>query len=142
MITDPPIAINVIDFIPRAQAFFPSSVTPSSLLRAEVATRASSRKGDTNRVGLVFEGLKLQPIELLGQRVDNLPPLSIDLTWQQKLFDQFAPLIPGLGGTDSDADDTDKPGYFDVDYLDDELLIIRQQGGGIFALTKVDNYDP
>lgn len=143
VITDPPIATNVIDFIPRAQTFFPSSITPPSLLRAEVATRASSRRGNANRVGLVFEGLKLQPIELLGQKVDNLPPLSIDLTWQQNLFDQFAPILPGLGNMNSDSgDDTDKPGYFDVDYLDDELLVIRQQGGGVFALVKVDNYDP
>ena len=143
VITDPPIATNVIDFIPRAQTFFPSSITPPSLLRAEVATRASSRRGNSNRVGLVFEGLKLQPIELLGKKVDNLPPLSIDLTWQQNLFDQFAPILPGLGNMNSDSgDDTDKPGYFDVDYLDDELLVIRQQGGGVFALVKVDNYDP
>ena len=142
VITDPPIATNVIDFIPRAQTFFPSSVTPSSLLRAEVSTRASSRQGNANRVGLVFEGVKLQPIELLGQKVDNLPPLSIDLTWQQTLFDQIAPYVPGFVSTES-LDDTDKPGYFDVQYLDDELLVIRQQApGGVFALVKVDNFDP
>lgn len=75
--------------------------------------------------------------------MDNLPPLSIDLTWQQNLFDAISPYIPGLGTMNSSSDDdTDKPGYFDVDYLDDELLVIRQQGGGIFALVKVDNYDP
>ena len=40
-------------------------------------------------------------------------------------------------------DDVDAPGYFDVEYLDDELLIIRQQApGGRFVLVKVDNYDP
>jgi hypothetical protein len=133
VITDPPVAINVIDFIPRVQTLFPASITPPSLLRAEVATRASSRKGNPNRVGLVFEGLKLQPIELLGQKVDNLPPLSIDLTWQQNLFDAISPYIPGLGTMNSSSND---------DYLDDELLVIRQQGGGIFALVKVDNYDP
>ena len=144
VITDPPIATNIIDFIPRAQTFFPSSVTPPSLLRAEVATRASSRKGNTNRVGLVFEGVKIQPIELLGQKVDNLPPLSIDLTWQQKLFDQIAPFVPVIGNMGSgNEDDTDKPGYFDVEFLDDELLVIRQQApGGVFALIKVDNFDP
>lgn len=144
VITDPPIAINVIDFIPRVQTFFPSSITPPSLLRAEVTTRASSRKGNTSRVGLVFEGVKLQPIELLGQKVDNLPPITIDLTWQQRLFDQIAPFVPVLGRKESSmGDDTDKPGYFDVEYLDDELLVIRQQApGGVFALVKVDNYDP
>ena len=144
VITDPPIATNIIDFIPRAQTFFPSSSVPSSLLRAEVTTRASSRRGSANRVGLFFEGVKLQPIELLGQKVDNLPPLSVDLTWQQGLIDQVATFVPGLENFSSEGkDDVDAPGYFDVEYLDDELLIIRQQApGGRFALVKVDNYDP
>lgn len=144
VITDPPIATNIIDFIPRAQTFFPSSSVPSSLLRAEVTTRASSRRGSTNRVGLVFEGVKLQPIEFLGQKVDNLPPLSVDLTWQQGLIDQVATFVPGLENFSSEGkDDVDAPGYFDVEYLDDELLIIRQQApGGRFVLVKVDNYDP
>lgn len=143
-ITDPPIATNIIDFIPRAQTFFPSSSVPSSLLRAEVTTRASSRKGSANRVGLVFEGVKLQPIEFLGQKVDNLPPLSVDLTWQQDLIDQIANFVPGLENFSSEGkDDVDAPGYFDVEYLDDELLIICQQApGGRFALVKVDNCDP
>jgi hypothetical protein len=143
-ITDPPIATNIIDFIPRAQTFFPSSTVPSSLLRAEVTTRASSRKGSANRVGLVFEGVKLQPIEFLGQKVDNLPPLSVDLTWQQDLIEQIASFVPGLENFSSEGkDDVDAPGYFDVEYLDDELLIICQQApGGRFALVKVDNCDP
>ncbi len=143
-ITDPPIATNIIDFIPRAQPFFPSSSVPSSLLRAEVTTRASSRKGSANRVGLVFEGVKLQPIEFLGQKVDNLPPLSVDLTWQQDLIDQIASFVPGLENFSSEGkDDVDAPGYFDVEYVDDELLIICQQApGGRFALVKVDNCDP
>ncbi len=141
VITDPPIAKNIIDFIPRAQTLFPSSITPPSLLRAEVTTRASSRKGNANRVGLVFEGVKVQPIEFMGNKVDNLPPLSIDLTWPRNMFDQIAPYVPGIGSNSSD--DTDKPGYFDVEYLDDDLLVIRQQApGGVFALIKVDNFDP
>ena len=144
VITDPPIATNIIDFIPRAQTFFPSSSVPSSLLRAEVTTRASSRSGAPNRVGLVFEGVKLQPLEFLGQKVDNLPPLTVDLTWQQSLVEQVANFIPGLEDFSSDGKDSkDSPGYFDVEYLDDELLIIRQQApGGRFCLVKVDSYDP
>jgi hypothetical protein len=144
VITDPPIATNIIDFIPRAQTFFPSSSVPSSLLRAEVTTRASSRSGAPNRVGLVFEGVKLQPIELLGQKVDNLPPLSVDLTWQQGLIEQVARFVPGLDNfSAAGKNNIDAPGYFDVEYLDDELLIIRQQApGGRFALIKVDNCDP
>ena len=143
VITDPPIATNIIDFIPRVQTSFPSSIVPSSLLRAEVTTRASSRTGAPERVGLVFEGVKLQPVELLGQRVDNLPPLSIDLTWQKTLIEQVANFVPGLENFRSDGINVDSPGYFDVEYLDDELLIIRQQApGGRFALVKVDNFDP
>ena len=144
VITDPPIATNIIDFIPRAQTFFPSSSVPSSLLRAEVTTRASSRSGASNRVGLVSEGVKLQPIEFLGQRVDNLPPLTVDLTWQQSLIEQVAKFVPGLEDFSSDGKvSKDSPGYFDVEYLDDELLIIRQQApGGRFCLVKVDSYDP
>lgn len=80
----------------------------------------------------------------MGQKVDNLPPITIDLTWQQRLFDQIAPFVPVLARKESSmGDDTDKPGYFDVEYLDEELLVIRQQApGGVFALVKVDNYDP
>ena len=156
VITNPPIAINIIDFIPRIQSFFPSFLTPSisSLLRAEVTTRATPRKGMPNRIGLTFEGVKLQPVELFGRRVDNgnsllLPSLEIDLTWPQSLLGQIAPYLPGGIGEVLDpsrrvggSDDVDKPGYFDVEYLDDELLVIRQQApGGVFALVKVDSYD-
>lgn len=145
-ISNPPIATNIIDFIPRAQTLFPSSISPPSLLRAEVATRASSRDGMISRVGLNFEGLKLQPIEFLGQKVDGLPPLSVDFTWSQNLMEQLAGFVPGLdslglsGGGNGNAD---APGYFDVEYVDDELLIIRQQvPGGVFVLVKVDSCEP
>lgn len=145
-ISNPPIATNIIDFIPRAQTLFPSAFSPPSLLRAEVKTRASSRNGMSNRVGLIFEELKLQPIELLGQKVDNLPPLSVDFTWPRNLIDQLAGFVPGLdnlGFGDGENVNSDTPGFFDVDYLDDELLVIRQNApGGVFALVKVDSCDP
>ena len=139
-IREPPIAVNIIDFIPRVQTLFPQSIAPSTLVRAEVTTRASERSSNPNRVGLVFEGVKLQPIEFLGQSVSNLPPLSVDFTFGQGILDQVASYVPGL---DELRDNEDAPGYFDVDYLDDELLIIRQgPGGGVFALIKVDSCDP
>lgn len=146
-IRDPPVATNIIDFIPRAQTFLPASISPPSLLRAEVTTRASSRKGMPNRVGLIFESVKLQPIELLGRKVDNLPPLTVDFTWPRNLLEGLAQFVPGLDslgltGDGSDAN-PDTPGYFEVDYLDDELLIIRQNApGGVFALVKVDSCEP
>jgi len=146
-ISDPPVATNIIDFIPRAQTFLPSAISPPSLLRAEVTTRASSRRGKPNRVGLIFESVKLQPIEILGRKVDNLPPLSVDLTWPRTLVEGLAGFVPGLDslGLKVDGEDAnaDAPGYFDVDYLDEELLIIRQNApGGVFALVKVDSCDP
>ena len=154
-ISNPPAALNIIDFIPKSQSILPASLSPPSLLRAEVATRASSRNVSTNdRVGLIFEGLKLQPIELLGQKVDNLPPLSIDFTWQQTLVEKLIELVPGLdkssfGFSDEEGEvSPDAPGYFDIPYVDNELLVIRQQStpiqgtGGVFALIKVDSCKP
>ena len=154
-ISNPPFATNIIDFIPKTQSILPSSLSPPSLLRAEVATRASSRNVSTNdRVGLIFEGLKLKPIELLGQKVDNLPPLSIDFTWQRTLVEKLIELVPGLDKSSFGFSDKgeevspDAPGYFDIPYVDNELLVIRQQStpvqgtGGVFALIKVDSCKP
>lgn len=130
-VIDPPIATNIIDLIPRAQALFPPGLAPPTLLRAEVTTRASPREGRPLRVGLDFEAVKLQPVEVLGFATDGvLPPLSFNL-----------PRIStaNLPGVDPD----NSPGYFDVAYLDDEMLIIRQNApGGLFVLLKADNYDP
>ena len=124
-IFEPPVVTNVIDFIPRMQSLLPPSVVPSSLVRAKVKTRASPRTGFPNRVGLFFEAVQLQPVELLGVDTASLPP--------------FAANLPKLPGTDNDSG----PGYFDVTYLDDELLIITQNApGGLFALVKVTDSDP
>lgn len=126
-IIEPPIATNIIDLIPRPQALLPPSLQPSSILRAEVTTRASPREDFPNRVGLTFESVKLKPVEVFGVQVPFLPPFSVDLP---------RPQIPGSTPETS-------PGYFDVIYLDDELVIIRQNApGGLFALTKADDYDP
>jgi hypothetical protein len=48
-VIDPPIATSIIDFIPRAQSLFPSAF-PSSLIQAEVKTRASKRIVQSNRL--------------------------------------------------------------------------------------------
>lgn len=140
----PPAIINIIDFIPRIL------LGPTSLLRAKVTTRASIR--DANRVGLTFEGVILQPMELLGQKVDTLfpPILSVDFTLPQTIIRQLINLVPGLITNDDSSskekgniNNDESPGYFDVEYVDEELLIIRQQvPGGVFALVKVDSCDP
>jgi len=124
---EPPVVTNIIDFIPRAQALLPPSMAMGSLVRAKVTTRASFRLNKPNRVGLVFEKVALQPVEILGQSVD-LPPLGFDLP-------QIASIV-GMTGDDG-------PGYFDVTFLDEEMLIIRQNApGGLFVLTKVPDNDP
>lgn len=124
-IFEPPLVTNVIDFIPRIQALLPPSLVPPTLVRAKVQTKASFRSGFSNRVGLYFEAVKLQPIEVLGADATNLPPVGANL--------------PKIPGTDNDSG----PGYFDVTFLDDELLIIRQNApGGLFALVKVPDSEP
>ncbi|KAL7561703.1 hypothetical protein ACA910_016465 [Epithemia clementina (nom. ined.)] len=131
----PPIITNVIDFLPRAQALLPPSFSISSLVRAKVTTRASLRPEYPMRIGLDFEKVQLQPVELLGQRVmDSLPPLGIDLP---RLSDQVLSALVG------NSDPNMRPGYFDVTFLDDEMLIIRQNSpGGLFVLVKTPDNDP
>lgn len=122
---DPPVVTNVIDFLPRAQSLFPPDVVPSSLLRAKVQTKASPRQNKPNRVGLLFEKVQVQPLQILGVDVNMVPPLGFNL-----------PKLPG-------TDNGDSPGYFDVTYLDHELLVIRQNApGGLFALVRVNSIDP
>ena len=128
-VIDPPIALNIIDFIPRIQSLFPPAFPPT-LIRAEVKTRASLRPNNSNRVGLNFEAVTLVPVQVLGMKPDFLPPLSFNLP-QIKLED-----LPGV-------DPSTAPGFFDVVYLDDEMLVIKQNApGGYFVSIKVDDFDP
>jgi PAP_fibrillin len=119
------IVTNIIDFIPRIQSLSPS-LLPNTLIRAKVQTRAClPSSGGPNRVGLIFESVAVQPIQLIGIDSTTLPPLAFDL-----------PKLPGTEPSSS-------PGYFDVTYLDDDLLIIRQnQPGGLFCLLRTDSIDP
>lgn len=124
---EPPVATNIIDFIPRIQTLFPSAILPSSLFRAEVTTSTSSRlKESSNRVGLVFESVKLSPIELLGFKSDSLPPLAINFP------NINIEELPGVNG-----------GFFDVVYFDDDMLIIQQNApGGYFVSIRVPDCNP
>lgn len=64
-----------------------------------------------------------QPQQIFGLDATMFPPFAFDL-----------PKLPGTGD--------ESPGYFDVVYLDDDLLIIQQsQPGGLFALVRVDSID-
>jgi len=89
------------------------------MARAEVKTKASSRVNKPNRVGLNFERVEFQGKELLGQDVSKLlPPLGLDLP-RIELSEDI--------------------GYFDITFLDSEMLVIRQNTpGGCFVLVNVD----
>ena len=145
VITDPPIITNVIDLIPRSQAILPPNFA-SSLLRLEVTTRAKLRTSDPNRIGLNFEKVKATPKQFLGfNDVDTFfPPLKFNLPSLSVLLSSIPEEVKSSLGIDGNADGSENyPGYFDVIYLDDELLIIQQNApGGLFVLVKSDSYDP
>ena len=164
--TNPPIITNVIDVIPRIQALLPPSpLTPSSTLRLNVQTKAYKYKTSSssypNRIVLDFESVKIQPLEFLGQNVRSvLPPIGFDLpkvTLPTPVEDALNDLIGSFGGGGGGGGGTSDVGilrggsgsrarsnpnnYFDVTYLDEDLLIIKQNlPGGYFVLTKVDDY--
>jgi len=118
---DLPCVTNVIDILSPFQTLVGNNL--GSLLRAKVTTRAyrgkNNKEVNSNKIGLDFESVALEPVEFLGNDVGFLPPLGFDL-----------PRAPFEG-------------FFDVTFVDDELLIIRQNApGGLFVLAKVDNFDP
>ena len=89
-------------------------------------TRATQRTKPLNRVVLDFEAVQIQPVEFLGIDLKSLPPLGFDLP-------RASPWL--------DAESS--PGYFDVLFRDDEMVVIRQNSpGGIFVLVKVADDEP
>ena len=78
------------------------------------------------RVGLTFYAVEAEPRALLGIDVSVLPALGGPL-----------PQLPGSIGTDPAT--STSPSFFDVLYVDEELLLIRQNSpGGVFASVRVD----
>lgn len=151
-----PVVTNIIDLLPRIQNLFPvpnlgglGRNRPDSVLRIEVTTRASSRRNKPMRVGLVFERVKLSAKILLGNTdvANFLPPLEFDLPRVtapelERTISSISSAVSSTKQSTSDGDNLDI-GFFDVAYLDDDLLIIRQNApGGLFVLSKVDNIDP
>lgn len=110
---------NVIELFPRAEALLPAGMRSAVTLR--VGTRAAARSA--TRVGLTFERVALRGKSIFGFDVSSLlPPLSAPL-----------PRVPGAGGADTEA----SPAFFDILYLDAELLLIRQNSpGGVFAAVR------
>jgi hypothetical protein len=90
-----------------------------------------------------FQSLLPLPSSLLRAKVQTRAnmrqgkPNRVGLVFESV---QVAPMqIFGMPGT---TDQADSPGFFDVTYLDDNLLIIRQNApGGLFALVKVDSIE-
>jgi len=116
-------AINIIDLIPRTQAFLPPQL-PTPVTRLKVQTKATRR--GPKRVGLVFESVEIQPFKNIIK--DDLPiPIKFDLP--TRYLEQY-------------LSNFDSPGYFDVTYLDTDMLIIKQNApGGCFVLIKVESTD-
>ena len=86
-----------------------------------------SRKRTEKRVGLRFLGISVEPQTFLGLDVSGLPKIGGDF-----------PRLTMFGG-DNESDEG--PGYFDVQYLDEDTLIISQnEPGGIFVSVR-DNTD-
>ena len=133
-----PEIVNVIDQFPRALANLPPAVASplATSLRLKVTTRARARS--ETRVGLTFEAVGAEPLQILGQAPPSwlpkpkvlLPQLGLDL--QRRIF--------GVDDEDVDPRDADtNPSFFDVKYLDDDFLVIQQGSpGGLFAAIKVD----
>lgn len=76
-------------------------------------------------MGLVFEKITISPQKLFGNDVSFLPAPTIDL--------------PDF----TSAASADSPAYFDIVYLDEDLLVIKQNtaagvDGGMFIQVKVD----
>lgn len=121
-------SVNVIDIAPRIQSLLPSAVSFDSSVRLKVYTTASAREVN-NRVGLTFRKVEVKPMSLLGMSL-SLPSLIANLP-QATLFGSNIDNKGILG--------KEGPGYFDVLYLDDDCLVIKQNSpGGIFISIKSD----
>ena len=121
-ITLPASVVNVIELYPRALSLLPVGALRTST-RLRVGTRARARS--PTRIGLTFETIGIEARDLLGVDVTKLlPMLSI-------------PLPRPLGDNSAGADSDDSPAYFEVRYLDSDLLVIQQnQPGGAFVLSR------
>jgi hypothetical protein len=120
-----------------------------------------------NRIGLEFRTVQARPLQILGTTLDVFPPLRLSLPTLPRLDPGAAaaaaatPLLSaflpaslldvsdslfGSSGSGSSTAAFDGRGYFDVTFVDEDFLVIRQLGGGgiggLFALIKVDSIDP
>lgn len=135
-----PVIMNVIDTKPRALDNLPpaAAAAVATATRLNVQTRARPR--GASRVGLTFESVEVQPLQVLGRDLPSwLPSLKVEfpklgLDLQRRIF--------GVAADEDPRDAANNPAFFDVTYLDDDFLVIRQGSpGGVFAAIKVDGLD-
>ena len=133
-----PVVVNVIDSFPRLLANLPPDAASklATTTRLRVQTRARPRSA--TRVGLSFERVGAEQLAILGQEVPDwlpkpkvdLPQLGLDV--QRRIFN--------VGDDEDPRDAASNPAFFDVQFLDDELLVIKQGSpGGMFAAVAVDD---
>ncbi len=133
-----PVVVNVIDSFPRLLANLPPEAASklATTTRLRVQTRARPRSA--TRVGLSFERVGAEQLAILGQEVPDwlpkpkvdLPQLGLDV--QRRIFN--------VGDDEDPRDAASNPAFFDVQFLDEELLVIRQGSpGGMFAAVAVDD---
>ena len=133
-----PVVVNVIDSFPRLLANLPPDAASrlATTTRLRVQTRARPRSA--TRVGLSFERVGAEQLAILGQEVPDwlpkpkvdLPQLGLDV--QRRIFN--------VGDDEDPRDAASNPAFFDVQFLDEELLVIRQGSpGGMFAAVAVDD---
>ena len=128
---------NVIDITSRLTPLIPVRFAEKleSVLRLKVLTQSKARS--ETRVGLRFQSVKVQPLTFLGQSLPaSLPALQASLP-QKFLYD-------AIDAFSNKSDDIDSSiGFFDVAYLDSDMLVIKQnQPGGIFISTRDASADP
>lgn len=135
---DLPLIVNVIDSFPRALANLPPSLAAPLATSSRIKVQTRARPRSNTRVGLTFEAAELAPLSILGQEAPDwlpslrvpFPQLGLDL--QRQIF-----------GVSDDVDPRDadtNPSYFDVTYLDEDFLVIKQGSpGGMFAAVSVSD---
>ena len=159
-----PVVVNVIDSFPRCVSASPTrslDVADDSPIRENISRRrllanlppdAASKLATTTRlrvqtrarprsatrVGLSFERVGAEQLAVLGQAVPDwlpkpkvdLPQLGLDV--QRRIFN--------VGDDEDPRDAASNPAFFDVQFLDEELLVIKQGSpGGMFAAVAVDD---
>lgn len=110
------LAVNIIDLIPR----FPIPFNADAVLTRLKVNIQATRRGP-KRVGLIFESLEIQAP--WKQLFPFLPSITLDLPTKY---------LKNISSSH------DSPGYFDVLYVDEDMLIIQQNApGGCFVSVKV-----